>query len=150
MAYQDGELASRRASKVAKHIQRCSGCRRELERIQAEVRQFQTMAPPLESSHLERSLQNLLMQVRAWPNTCRDAVRPKIQKQFAFQIEILFGSRTAATREWAGAQQDGPDPIAAAEPLLSACLGKRAAELLASRAFEGIDLGADPVAEPTP
>lgn len=99
---------------------------------------------------LELGFRDLLGRIRGWQSAPRETLRPKIQKQVAFQLEMFFGTRTAASvQDMTGADQANSRVLSVVEPLFSAFLGQKAAALLASGVFEGVDLG-DFAGEPAP
>ncbi len=137
---------------MGKHIERCSDCRKELDQIQNEVGQFLALqAPsPVATPQLEAGFRDLLGRIRGWQSTRREIMRPKIHEQVACQLEMFFGTRTAASvHKMTGAEQSENRVLSAVEPLFSAFLGRKAAGLLASGVFEGVDLS-DFAEEPAP
>ena len=142
VAYNDGELATRRAIKITLHLSHCGRCRRELDSVQADARRFdaaQTAA--LEPPRLEEGFQKLLQAARQFQLAHRATQQSTIRERVAAQLEMFFGSRTLATiQKKPGSRPDGPGPLALAEPLFSAFLGERAAALLAGRALQDVAL----------
>jgi hypothetical protein len=137
---------------VAQHVERCSTCRKELDQIENEVSQFLALqAPsPVVIPQLELGFRDLLGRIRGWQSAPRETLRPKIQKQVAFQLEMFFGTRTAASvQDMTGEDQANNRVLSVVEPLFSAFLGQKAAALLASGVFEGVDLS-DFAGEPAP
>jgi hypothetical protein len=137
LAYRDGELARGRSVKAALHLAHCGQCRRELTSIQTEARQFDADQA---SPRLEEGFARLLAAARRIQLAHRDTLRSKIRERVAAQLEMLLGSGAVTIQKAASTRQDGPGALAAAEPLLSAFLGQKAAALLASRLLDGVDL----------
>jgi anti-sigma factor RsiW len=139
VAYRDGELARRRAGKMAAHLERCAECRQELERLEAEFEQLVSMEAgvPVEKPRLEQGLATLLEGLREWQLAQSETVKPEVRERVASQLQMFFGSRAAesVTKEL-GAQRNHPNVL----PMFAAFLGEKAAAVLASRAIEGVDL----------
>jgi anti-sigma factor RsiW len=153
MAYQGGDLSAWPARKVARHMDRCSKCRAELDRMKQEVGQFLELRTPLtvKVPQIDAGFADLLGNIREWQSTRREAIRPKIHEHIKAQIETFFGSQVAQSVRNAGSEkEDVPAVLSSVEPLFSAFLGQKAAALLTSGAFEGVDLGGDPGAEGAP
>ena len=140
VAYNDGELAAPRAIKIALHLSHCGRCRRELDSVQADARRFDAaQAAALTPPRLDEGFQKLLQAARQFQLAHRATQQSRIRERVASQLQMFFGSRAVATmRIAAGSRQDGPGPLALAEPLFSAFLGERAAALLAGRALEDV------------
>jgi len=138
VAYRDGELARRRASKIAAHLERCADCRKELERLESEFEQLVTLesAIPVEKPRLEQGLETLLEGLREWQLSQGEAVKPEVRERVASQLRMFFGSRAAesVTKEL-GADRHHPNVL----PMFAAFLGEKAAAVLASRAIEGVE-----------
>lgn len=138
VAYRDGELARRRAGKLAAHLERCAECRRELERLEQEFEQLVSLqsAIPVGKPRLEQGLEALLAGLREWQLAQGSAVKPEVRERVAAQLRMFFGSRAAEslTREL-GAARRHPNVL----PMFAAFLGEKAAAVLASRAIEGIE-----------
>ncbi len=145
MAYRDGELARRRAGKVASHLGQCAECRRELARLEAEFEQLVAVeAVPLENPNFQEGLKKLLEGLREWQLAGDEPVQPEVRERVASQLEMFFGSRAAASvGRAAGARPDHPSVL----PLFAAFLGEKAAALLASRAIGGMEFTEKLVAE---
>ena len=150
MAYNDGELATRRAVKITLHLSHCGRCRRELDGIQADARRFDAaqaaaLAPP---RLVEEGFQKLLQAVRQFQFAHLATQQSRIRERVAAQLEMFFGSRALATiQRTPGSRPDGPGPLALTQPLFSAFLGERAAALLAGRALEDVALTGNIVRE---
>jgi anti-sigma factor RsiW len=137
MAYRDGELARRRAGKVASHLGQCAECRRELARLETEFEQLVAIeAFPLESPNFQEGLKKLLEGLREWQLAGDEPVQPEVRERVASQLKLFFGSRAAesVTKELS-AQRHHPSVL----PLFAAFLGEKAAALLASRAIGGVE-----------
>ena len=138
VAYRDGELARRRAGKMAAHLERCTECRQELERLEAEFEQLVSMEAgiPVEKPQLEQGLATLLEGLRDWQLAQGETVKPEVRERVASQLRVFFGSRAAdsVTKEL-GASRNHPNVL----PMFAAFLGEKAAAVLASRAIEGVD-----------
>jgi anti-sigma factor RsiW len=138
VAYRDGELARRRAGKLAVHLERCAECRRELERLEKEFEQLVSLesAIPVEKPKLEQGLEALLEGLREWQLAQGSAVKPEVRERVAAQLRMFFGSRAAdsVTKEL-GAERRHPNVL----PMFAAFLGEKAAAVLASHAIEGIE-----------
>jgi hypothetical protein len=151
LAYQDGELTERRARKVSQHLDRCLQCRLELDCLKIEAQHFMAaVAPPLlEAPRLAGGLESLLGKVHKLQAAHREEVQPRIQEHLAFQLKTFFGPRAAALIEdRIAAREDGSGVFSAVEPLFSAFLGQKAADLLASEVVEGLDLSDHPASKP--
>jgi anti-sigma factor RsiW len=138
VAYRDGELARRRAGKMAAHLERCAECRQELERLEAEFEHLVSLeaAIPVEKPRLEQGLATLLEGLRDWQMVQGENVKPEVRERVASQLQMFFGSRAAesVTKEL-GARRNHPNVL----PMFAAFLGEKAAAVLASRAIEGVD-----------
>lgn len=138
MAYRDGELARRRAGKMAAHLERCTECRRELQRLEAEFEHLISLESmiPVEKPKLERGLEKLLEGLREWQLAQGHAVKPEVRERLASQLRLFFGSRAAesVTKEL-DAEHRHPNVL----PMFAAFLGEKAAAVLASRAIEGVE-----------
>jgi len=137
MAYRDGELARRRASKMAAHLERCAECRRELERLETEFEQLVSLetATQVEDLRLKKGLDTLLEGLRDWQLAQGEAVKPEVRDRVVAQLRMFFGGRAAdaATKEL-GAERPHPNVL----PMFAAFLGEKAAAVLASRAIESV------------
>jgi anti-sigma factor RsiW len=142
VAYNDGELATRRAIKITLHLSLCGRCRRELDSVQADARRFDAaQAAALAPPRLEEGFQKLLQAARQFQLAHRATQQSRIRERVAAQLEMFFGSRALATiQKKPGSRPDGPGPLVLAEPLFSAFLGERAAALLAGRALQDVAL----------
>jgi hypothetical protein len=142
VAYRDGELARRRAGKMAAHLEHCAECRQELQRLEAEFDHLVSLetAVPVEKPRLERGLASLLEGLREWQCAQGDAVKPEVRERVASQLQMFFGARAAesVTREL-GASRNHPNVL----PMFAAFLGEKAAAVLASRAIEGVDFNGE-------
>jgi len=138
MAYRDGELARRRAGKMAAHLEHCAECRNELERLEKEFEQMVSLESmiPVEKPRLEQGLETLLEGLREWQLARGHAVKPEVRDRVASQLRMFFGSRAAesVTKEL-GAEHRHPNVL----PMFAAFLGEKAAAVLASRAIEGVE-----------
>jgi len=136
VAYRDGELARRRAGKMAAHLERCAECRKELERLEAEFEQLISLEStiPVEKPRLEQGLETLLEGLREW-QLAQGEAKPEVRERVASQLRMFFGSRAAesVTKELGAARQH-PSVL----PMFAAFLGEKAAAVLASRAIEGV------------
>lgn len=138
VAYRDGELARRRAGKMAAHLERCAECRQELERLEKEFEQLVSLEPaiPVDNPKLRRGLEIMLEGLREWQLTQGNAVKPEVRERVASQLRMFFGSRAAesVTKEL-GAKRHHPNVL----PMFAAFLGEKAAAVLASHAIEGVE-----------
>lgn len=137
MAYRDGELARRRAGKLAAHLEHCAECRTELQRLEAEFEQLVSLEPtiPVEKPRLEQGLETLLEGLREWQLASGRAIKPEVRNRVAAQLRTFFGSRAAesVTRELE-VERRHPNVL----PMFAAFLGEKAAAVLASRAIDGV------------
>jgi len=149
VAYNDGELATRRAVKITLHLSHCGRCRRELDSVQADARRFDAaQAAALAPPRIEEGFQKLLQAARQFQLAQRTTQQSGIRERVAAQLEVFFGSRAVATiQKTPGSRPDRPGPLALAEPLFSAFLGERAAAQLAGRALEDVALAGNIVRE---
>jgi len=137
VAYRDGELARRRAGKMAAHLERCAECRQELERLEKEFEHLVSLESsiPVEKPRLEQGLETLLEGLREWQLSQGSAVKPEVRERVASQLRMFFGSRAAeSVTEELGAERHHPNVL----PMFAAFLGEKAAAVLASRAIEGV------------
>jgi len=138
MAYRDGEMARRRAGKMAAHLEQCAECRKELERLEAEFEHLVSLESmiPVEKPRLEQGLETLLEGLREWQLAQGQEVRPEVRDRVASQLRMFFGSRAAesVTKEM-GTERNHPNVL----PMFAAFLGEKAAAVLASRAIEGVE-----------
>jgi anti-sigma factor RsiW len=138
VAYRDGELARRRAGKMAAHLEHCTECRRELERLEADFEHLVALETgiPVEKPRLEQGLATLLEGLREWQMGQGDAIKPEVRERVASQLRMFFGARAAeSVTQELGAQRNHPNVL----PMFAAFLGEKAAAVLASRAIEGVD-----------
>ena len=141
MAYRDGEMARRRAGKMAAHLERCPECRQELKRLEAEFEQLVSIESsiPVEKTNLEKGLATLLEGLREWQLARGESVKPEVRDRVASQLRMFFGSRAAeSVTKTLGAEREHPNVL----PMFAAFLGEKAAAVLASRAIEGVEFTA--------
>jgi anti-sigma factor RsiW len=138
VTYRDGELARRRAGKMAAHLERCAECRQELERLEAEFEQLVSLeaGTPAEKPRLEQGLATLLEGLREWQLAQGENVKPEVRERVASHLQMFFGSRAAqSVTNQLSTRRNHPNVL----PLFAAFLGEKAAAVLAGRAIEGVD-----------
>lgn len=148
-AYRDRELSEPEAREVAGHLEKCPRCAREAEAATAEWElslaadaQFRSRCvPPADG------LEQVLGLIQEWRKS--DAAEgpqgqpsslAELRRRIGAQLELYFGSETAALLESiACSRRPADNLIAAVEPLLTAFLGRKAAGVLMRRILEGSD-----------
>ena len=146
VAYRDGELARRRTGKMVAHLERCSECRQELERLEEEFEQLVSLGAKtlVEKPRLEQGLATLLAGLREWQLDQGETAKPEVRARVASQLQMFFGSRAAeSVAKELGARRNHPNVL----PLFAAFLGEKAAAVLASRAIEGVDFNEELAAD---
>ncbi len=146
VAYRDGELARRRAGRMAAHLEHCAECRQELERLEAEFEQLVSLETqiPAEKPQLEQGLATLLAGLREWQLAQAETVKPEVRARVVSQLQMFFGSRAAeSVSKELGERGSHPNVL----PMFAAFLGERAAAVLASRAIQGVDFTEDLAAD---
>jgi anti-sigma factor RsiW len=146
VAYRDGELARRRAGKMAAHLERCAECRQELERLEAEFEHLVSLEAriPVEKPRLEQGLATLLAGLREWQLAQGETVKPEVRARVVSQLQMFFGSRAAeSAAKQLGVCRSHPNVL----PMFAAFLGERAAAVLASRAIQGVEFTEDLAAD---
>jgi anti-sigma factor RsiW len=143
-AYGGRELNEPAAGEVARHLEGCLRCAREVERASSEWdlllaadAQFRAHCVPPEDG-----LEKLLSVIDEWKRAAAAQGQPgdpdELRRSIVAQLELYFGAETAAQLERTiPARRRADSPIAAIEPLLTAFLGHKAAEAVIRRILEG-------------
>jgi hypothetical protein len=125
VALDDGELDARRTRRVRLHVDKCSRCTCELDRIQQQKR-FLALPRFVDAAAMRESLGPVMADVASWPGThacerSRDVWRSRVRTQ----LELYFGSGLVA----AFVKPDIPDDELAsqAQKLLTTFLGRESA-----------------------
>ncbi len=128
-AYFDGELSGAEQARVAAHLERCERCREAAARVQADREllagveaQFRQACPAPPSDLLEHLMSAMGQWKQGHPSPVE---RPDLRSRIAAQIELYFGA--AAARSVTGARRSDEEILPAAEALLAAFLGHKAA-----------------------
>lgn len=147
VAYRDRELGEQPAREVARHLETCPRCARQAEQVAADGELLLAADAPFRSECQPPSqgLERVLCGIREWkrsaaasPLGAQPSQRAEIGRRIGAQIEIYFGSETAARLERT-AQRSADSPVAAVEPLLTAFLGRRAASAVIGKILDGLD-----------
>jgi anti-sigma factor RsiW len=140
VAYSDGELSERRRRRICEHLTVCGSCRSDLDALESEKVLLAAAAPAAPGAG-QRGLDRVLAGV-ARLKASQQAERERRRRTLQ-QLTTYFGAVAAGLV--GEIEQDGlhgPGLEAAAEPLFSAFLGRRAAASVMSRIRHGLELEA--------
>jgi anti-sigma factor RsiW len=147
IAYRDGELDPRRVKTVESHLASCGRCRKEENQMAAELALFLSLGVPAESAdgaRFEESLEKMLAGIHKWrtENPQNGLGGAELERLITAQLSEYLGARAAAGVRHGESSEAGKGSgvLPAAEPLLAAFLGRRAAAALTSQLLEGLAL----------
>jgi anti-sigma factor RsiW len=140
-AYVDGELKPPQVPIVAGHLENCSFCKRQVSQLKTAFLRFQEMQRSLDTGEKQvlveglervreaiqdRQRQNLPVAEFQWETAAR---LRKMREQLSEEIGVYLGSRMtqALSKDLGKTLEDNQKLIMAAEPMLAAFFGQRAA-----------------------
>lgn len=147
LAYQDRELELERGKKIASHLQNCAGCRSKLRQARAEMERFSRLETSEAAgqtsgtaSAAQPDLGAILAGIRRWQaaNQSVGGGRPGLDRQIVKELDVYLGTRAATMAGQLPLASGEQGMMSAAEPLLAAFLGRKAASALLDQILEGL------------
>jgi hypothetical protein len=146
LAFRDGELGEKTSRKVGHHLERCSICRDEIQRIEIDIGHFAKVPTGVypTAAELAQSLRRLQGAIRGWNagHLPLNGLEPRkvfsrsgLEHRLAAELEIYLGhAATVSLLRRVGQSSSGPHTLVeAVQPLLTAFLGRQTASAIAGK-----------------
>lgn len=137
MAFSDAEADAGRSGRIADHLQKCTRCRNELQRIQDEKDNFSSFEGTAPAMDIKRGLAAVLSAIASWKDGRIGGLAPRVRSRVRDQMEVYFGSEAASLMDRPGIRAD--ELLAKALELADAFLGRNAADALRDDVLRGLD-----------